>query len=77
MKEIALLSCLAVLAGCGKSTPANRVDALAAHPNRLHQLLRQCRDDRAKLGDTICNSASEAFRRRFMGNGKALYTPRR
>lgn len=66
-----------MLTGCGEFAPTDRVDTVAAHPNRLHQLLRQCRDDRAKLGDAVCNSASEAFRQRFMGNGKAPYTPRR
>ena len=75
MKKIALLSCLAVLASCGRSAPPDSIDSLVAHPDRLQEVLRQCRDDRAKMGDAICTNASEAFRQRFMGNGKAQYTP--
>lgn len=76
MKKIALLLCLTMLASCGKPAPTDSIDSLAAHPDRLQEVLRQCRDDRAKMGDAICANASEAFRQRFMGNGKAQYTPR-
>ncbi|MGH9099167.1 MAG: EexN family lipoprotein [Acidimicrobiales bacterium] len=75
MKKIALLLLLAVLASCGKSAPPDSIDSLVAHPHRLQEVLHQCRDDRAEMGDAICDSASEAFRRRFMGSGKAQYTP--
>lgn len=76
MKEIAMLSCLAVLASCARPAPSDSVDSLAAHRDRLQQVMRQCRDDRPEMGDTICNNASEAFRRRFMGSGKTQYTPK-
>lgn len=76
MKKIALLSCLAALASCARSTPPDSVDSLVTHPDRLRQVMRQCRDNRTEMGDAICNNASEAFRRRFMGDGKAQYTPK-
>jgi hypothetical protein len=76
MKEIAMLSCLAVLASCARPVSSESVDSLAAHPDRLQQVMRQCRDDRSEMGDPICNNAREAFRRRFMGSGKAQYTPK-
>jgi hypothetical protein len=75
MKRIILLSCLAALASCAKSAPSDSVESLVAHPNRLQKIMRQCRDNRAEMSDAICNNASEAFRRRFMGSGKAQYTP--
>lgn len=37
--------------------------------------MRLCQEDHAKMGDATCNAASEAFRRRFMGDGKGKYTP--
>lgn len=76
MKKIVLLLCLAVLASCGESAPKDSINSLVTHPDRLQEVLRHCRDDRTKMGDAICTNASEAFRQRFMGNGKAQYTPR-
>jgi predicted small lipoprotein YifL len=75
VKEIILLTLVVVLAGCGKSEPAETVDSLAAHPERLKELRQQCKDDRAKLGDELCNHVAEATNRRFLGNGKAPYNP--
>lgn len=76
MKVIAMLSCLVALASCARPAPSDSVDSLVAHPDRLQQVMRECRDDRTEMGNTICNNASEAFRRRFMGSGKAQYTPK-
>lgn len=76
MKDMAMLACLTVLASCARPTPSDSVDSLAARPDRLQQVMRQCRDDRIEMSDTTCNNAGEAFRRRFMGSGKALYTPK-
>jgi hypothetical protein len=51
------------------------VDSLVAHPDRLKAVMHQCQDDRAKMDEAECMHASEAFRRRFMGDGKGKYTP--
>ena len=75
MKKINLLLLALVLAACEKSAPTDTVESLAAHPERLKEVERLCREDHAKMGDALCNSASEARRRRFMGNGKSKYTP--
>lgn len=75
MKKTSLLLLALVLAACEKFAPTDTVESLAAHPERLKEVERLCREDHAKMGDALCNSASEARRRRFMGNGKSKYTP--
>ncbi|OAI58694.1 lipoprotein [Ralstonia solanacearum] len=78
-KTIAIL--LAVtLTACGKSeTPPTAaiptVEELASNPERLKELRQQCKTDRAKLGDELCNRVAEATNRRFFGDGKTPYTP--
>lgn len=59
-----------VLTACQQPAPTDTVDSLAANPERLKEIERACKADRAKMGDALCNAASEARRRRFMGDGK-------
>lgn len=66
---------VAVVVGCGKSQPNDTVESLVANPERLKELREQCKTDRAKLGDELCNRVAEATNRRFFGDGKAPYTP--
>nr|SPS05977.1 conserved protein of unknown function [Candidatus Nitrotoga fabula] len=75
MKKTSLLLLALVLTACEKPEPINTVESLVAHPERLKEVERLCREDHAKMGDALCNAASEARRRRFMGNGKGKYTP--
>ncbi|MHB1701953.1 MAG: EexN family lipoprotein [Acidobacteriaceae bacterium] len=75
MKRTCVLPMILVLAACGKAAPTDTVDSLVAHPDRLKEVQRLCQEDHAKMGDATCNAASEAFRRRFMGDGKGKYTP--
>ena len=75
MKKINLLLLALVLAACEKSAPTDTVESLVAHPERLKEVERLCRADHVKRGDALCNAASEARRRRFMGDGKSKYTP--
>ena len=75
MKKINLLLLALVLAACEKSAPTDTVESLVAHPERLKEVERLCRADHVKMGDALCNAASEARRRRFMGDGKNKYTP--
>nr|WP_249190089.1 EexN family lipoprotein [Burkholderia cenocepacia] len=71
-----MLFTLAVaLTACGKAPSTETVEALAADPSRLKELREQCKTDRAKLGDELCNRVAEATNRRFFGGGKTPYTP--
>jgi hypothetical protein len=64
------------LVACGSSKPADTVDSLVANPDRLKDVMQQCHENHAKMGDAECNVASEAFRRRFTGDGQRESTPR-
>lgn len=85
MKKIIPLLLASLLAACGQSeSPKKPVDSaaniptaeeLAANPERLKELRQQCKTDRAKLGDVLCNRVAEATRKRFYGDGKTPYTP--
>ena len=80
MRRIASLLLVATLTACGQSeTPKSAdvptVDELAADPARLKELRQQCKTDRVKLGDVLCNRVAEATRKRFYGDGKTPYTP--
>lgn len=63
------------LTACGKAPSTDTVDALAANPARLKELRGQCKTDRARLGEELCNRVAEATNRRFFGDGKTPYTP--
>lgn len=75
MTRFLSLLLLLALAACGPPAPTDTVESLMANPERLKQLREQCKADRAKLGDALCNAVAEAARRRFMGDGKVPYTP--
>jgi hypothetical protein len=53
------------------------VEELAANPERLKELRQQCKTDRPKLGDVLCNRVAEATRKRFYGDGERCPTHRR
>ncbi|GLE67608.1 EexN family lipoprotein [Pseudomonas aeruginosa] len=85
MKKIIPFLLAAMLAACGQSeTPQQAtstetniptVEELASNPDRLKELRQQCKTDRAKLGDVLCNRVAEATRKRFYGDGETPYTP--
>ena len=76
MNKTRLLLLLALtLAACDKPAPTDTVESLVANPERLKEVERLCKADHAKMGDALCNIASEARRRRFMGDGKSNHTP--
>ncbi|AOS80126.1 MAG: EexN family lipoprotein [Xanthomonadales bacterium] len=80
MKKIILLLLALMLTACGQSNPIatkttiETVESLAANPERLKELRQQCKLERAKLGNELCNRVSEATRKRFYGDGKVPYT---
>ena len=63
-----LLIMVTTLTACGQSRPSETVDFLVAHPDRIKELQRQCKEDRAKVGDELCVRAAEAANRRFFGD---------
>jgi len=85
MKKIIPIMLVAALSACGPSEEPKQasnseaniptVDELASNPERLKELRQQCKTDRPKLGDVLCNRVSEATRKRFYGDGKVPYTP--
>ena len=75
-KIIVSSSLAAMLAACGQSSNSTEtVESLAANPERLKELRQQCKTDRPKLGDVLCNRVAEATRKRFYGDGETPYTP--
>ena len=56
------------LAACGPTLPSETVDFLGAHPERLKEVQRLCKEDRAKAGEELCRRAAEAANRRFFGD---------
>ena len=85
MKKAIPFLLAAILTACGQSeTPQKAissepdiptVEELAANPERLKELRQQCKTDRPKLGDVLCNRVAEATRKRFYGDGETPYTP--
>ena len=85
MKKIVPCLLVAALTACGPSEAPQKsadseaniptVEELTANPERLKELRQQCKTDRAKLGDVLCNRVAEATRRRFYGDGETPYTP--
>jgi hypothetical protein len=85
MTKIIPLLLVAALTACGQSETPQKVntsevsiptvDELAADPERLKALREQCKTDRPKLGDVLCNRVAEATRKRFYGDGETPYTP--
>ncbi|EKT2106243.1 TPA: EexN family lipoprotein [Citrobacter freundii] len=76
MKIIISSSLMLLLTACGQSSsPTETVESLAANPERLKALRQQCKLEREKLGDELCNRVAEATRKRFYGDGKVPYTP--
>jgi Conjugative transfer region protein TrbK len=64
-----------LLTACQQPASTDTMDSLAANPERLKEVERACKADRAKMDDALCNAASEARRRRFMGDGKGNAPP--
>jgi len=70
-----VLSAMLLLSACSKPHPAETVESLAADPERLKLLREQCKTERAKLGDELCDRVAEATKSRFFRDGKVPYNP--
>jgi hypothetical protein len=75
MHKAMLLMVAATLTACGPSQPSETVDFLVAHPERIKEIQRQCKEDRAKVGDEHCVRAAEAAKRRFFGDRPEQKSP--
>jgi hypothetical protein len=75
MKKVGAVLVVLALAACENSAPTDTVDSLVVNPERLSEVPRLCKEETGNLGDAECAAASEAYRRRFMGDGKTQYTP--
>lgn len=64
-----------VLTGCEPRSNDDTPESLARDPDRVKNLLRECRDDPSRAEDKRCRAASEAWRRRFFGNEKREEEP--
>ncbi len=54
-----------MLSACSQPPAQDLADTLAADPVRLTAPRAQCATDRQAAGETTCQTAAEAFRRRF------------
>ncbi|WP_454688809.1 EexN family lipoprotein [Achromobacter aloeverae] len=68
MNKVMLLAVAATLAACGRSQPSETLEFLVAHPERIKEIQRQCKEERAKVGEELCRRAAEAANRRFFGD---------
>lgn len=59
----------------GIAEAVDTVDALAKDPQRLRQVLHDCRQKQDAATDPLCIAASKAWRARFFGPAKALGQP--
>jgi hypothetical protein len=75
MKRVGALFVVFTLSACENSAPTDTVDSLVANPERLSEVQRLCKEEPGKVSDAECAAASEAYRLRFMGDGKTQYTP--
>ena len=86
MNRLCVLLAALLLGACGErpvstetapteTPPTDTVESLLANPARLKELRKQCRINRAELGDELCNIVGEANTRAFLGDGEVPYTP--
>lgn len=72
---LVVASAALLLSACGKPQPTDSLESLMADPERLKLLREQCKTERTRLGDELCDRVAEATNRRFFGDGKVPYNP--
>lgn len=68
---------LGIFTGCGDSM-VSATERVANEHTRLMELMRQCRQERAKYGETDCPTAESAYRERSArpeGDSRAAEPP--
>ena len=73
-KSASVMMACVLLVACSKAPSTDTVESLVAHPDHLREVEKQCADDYVKMGAAECNTAADARRRLFFGNGPK-YTP--
>ena len=68
MNRVMLMMLTVALTACGSSQPSETVEFLVAHPERIKEIQRLCKEDRTKVSDELCVRAAEASKRRFFGD---------
>lgn len=68
MNKIVMSVIAVVMTACGPANPTETVDELVANPARIKEIQRQCKEDRAKIGDELCMRAAAVAERRFFGD---------
>ncbi|WAT83227.1 EexN family lipoprotein [Delftia acidovorans] len=61
MNKVILLILVTALPACGPSQPSETVDALVANPERIKEIQRQCKEDRAKVGEGVSEFLCKRF----------------
>lgn len=72
---LAVTSAALLMSACGKPQPTDSLESLMADPERLKLLREQCKTERTRLGDELCDRVAEATKRRFFGDSKVPYNP--
>lgn len=68
MRSVPILSVallVLLLSACDQQPAENLADTLLADPVRLKAARAQCAADRQAVGESLCQAAADAFRRRF------------
>lgn len=68
MKKAMMFALVVLLSGCKPAPPTETVESLVANPERIKEIRRLCRQDRAKVTDELCLRTAEAAKRRFHGD---------
>ncbi|MCK6817917.1 EexN family lipoprotein [Enterobacter chengduensis] len=68
------LALASLMSACGPSPANDTVEFLAAHPERIREIQRLCREDRSKVRDELCVRSAEAAKRRFFGDRPEQHT---
>src|SRR5258707_12015597 len=61
-----LFRSVTALPACGPSQPSETVDALVANPERIKEIQRQCKEDRAKVESRSEEHTSELQSRQYL-----------
>ena len=70
---LVVASAALMLSACDKPQPTDTLQSLMADPARLRSLREQCKTERSKLGDQLCDQVAEATTEIFWGRQGAVH----